>query len=106
MIRHKQKDLPLRVKTIRQDIIALLKAEECSVRDISVSIGIPEKEVYEHLSHISRTVTTQRKKLAVKPFECRHCGYVFKDRKRLSRPSRCPKCKGTYLKGAAYKISP
>jgi len=106
MTRNRQKDLPLRVKTIRQDMAALLNEEECTARDLSVSVGVSEKEVYEHLSHIAKTVMIQNKTLVIRPFECRHCGYVFKDRKRLSRPGRCPKCKGSYLKSAAYKISP
>ena len=92
------------VQTIRQLIIALLSKEEMSARELSQVIGIREKEVYEHLSHIARSVAAQRKKLIIRPFSCLGCGYVFQDRKRFTRPSRCPQCKGSHIQGATYQV--
>lgn len=92
------------VQTIRQWMIALLSEEEMSSRELSQAIGIREKEVYEHLSHIARSVAAQRKKLIIRPFSCLGCGYVFQDRKRFTRPSRCPQCKGSHIKGATYQV--
>jgi len=92
------------VQTIRQWMIALLSKEEMSSMELSQTIGIREKEVYEHLSHIARSVAAQRKKLIIRPFSCLGCGYVFQDRKRFTRPSRCPQCKGSHIKGARYQV--
>ena len=41
--------------TIRQEIIDLLSEEELNARELSQLLGIPEKEVFEHLEHVSRT---------------------------------------------------
>jgi predicted Zn-ribbon and HTH transcriptional regulator len=92
------------VKTIRQRIMILLCEEEMSAREISRATGIREKEVYEHLSHIARSAAGQGKKLIVGPFSCLSCGYVFQDRKRFNRPSRCPQCKGSHMEEPMYRI--
>jgi len=92
------------VKTIRKQMIELLDKKEMGVRDISQTIGIREKEVYAHLSHIARSVAAQRKKLIIIPAECLECGFVFENRKRYTRPSRCPHCKSEHIQNPMYKI--
>ncbi len=92
------------MKTIRKQMIELLDNKEMSAREISQTIGIREKEVYEHLSHIARSVNAQRKKLIIIPAECSECGYVFENRKRYTRPSRCPHCKSEHIQNPVYRI--
>jgi len=86
-------------------MIELLDKKEMSARELSRTMGIREKEVYAHLSHIARSVTAQRKKLIIIPAECLGCGYVFENRKRYTRPSRCPHCKSEYIQNPVYRIS-
>jgi predicted Zn-ribbon and HTH transcriptional regulator len=62
------------MKTIRKEIILLLVDKEMNAKEISSVVGIGEKEVYTHLSHIARSVKHQRKKLIIKPAECLGCG--------------------------------
>jgi hypothetical protein len=92
------------MKTIRKEIILLLVDKEMNAKEISSVVGIGEKEVYTHLSHIARSVKHQRKKLIIKPAECLGCGYVFEKRKRFTRPSRCPICKSEHIQNPMYRI--
>ncbi len=92
------------MKTIRQQLISLLEQNALSARDISQELRIREKEVYEHLEHINRSVKSQKKKLHVDPFRCMSCDFTFKDRKRLTRPGRCPKCKNERIDAALFSI--
>ncbi len=92
-------------KTIRQQIIVLLDQTEMSAREISQTVGIREKEIYEHLVHISRSVNAKRKKLVITPSRCLECGYVFEKRTRFTRPSRCPRCKKEYIQSPRYRIT-
>jgi predicted Zn-ribbon and HTH transcriptional regulator len=92
------------LKTIRQRMIDLLSDNEMNARELSQALGIREKAVYEHLSHISRTVAAQRKKLFILPFRCLTCGYVFKERNRFNPPGRCPSCKNAHLQRPMYVI--
>jgi predicted Zn-ribbon and HTH transcriptional regulator len=93
------------MQTIRQQITTLLTDGEMDARELSQEVGIKEKEVYEHLTHISRSLEAKGRKLAIQPSECLKCGYVFKDRKRFTRPGRCPRCRQSHLTSPSYKIN-
>ncbi len=92
------------MRTIRQEIINLLSQYELDARELSRELGIREKEVYDHLAHVARSVKAENKKLIVHPSRCLQCGFVFEDRKRLTRPSRCPKCRRSHLLNPRYHI--
>jgi predicted Zn-ribbon and HTH transcriptional regulator len=82
-----------RRETIRQEIISLLENRAFSAREISACIGVSEKEVYEHLEHIQRTINKKEHNLIVTPSACKKCGFVFKKRERLKKPGKCPVCR-------------
>ena len=95
-----------RLQTIRQQIIDLLSNCEMDAREISRAVGIKEKEVYEHLAHIARSLAARNGELGIRPSECLNCGYVFAERRRLTRPGRCPRCKQSRLINPSFKINP
>ena len=92
------------MQTIRQQMIVLLSEKEMGARELSQAMRIREKEVYEHLSHIARSAAAQGKKLIILPFRCLVCGYVFQERKRFTRPGRCPRCKKTHVQEPTYQV--
>ncbi|RJQ52448.1 MAG: transcriptional regulator [Desulfobacteraceae bacterium] len=75
-----------------------------TARDLSKAVGISEKEVTVHLGHIERTASALGKRLVVRPFHCLSCGYRFADRRRFTRPGKCPKCRGTHVEAPAFRI--
>ena len=91
-------------RTVRQRIIELLGEQEMSARELSQRLGVREKEVYEHLGHIARSVAARGTRLQVPPFECLSCRYVFRERERFTRPSRCPQCKGSHIQTPVYRL--
>ena len=93
------------MQTVRQQITEFLTNGELDARELSQELGIKEKEVVEHLSHIARTLAVQGKKLAIRPAECLLCGYVFEKRQRFTRPGRCPRCKKSHLQSPVFYIS-
>jgi len=52
-------------QTMRQKIFLLLGEKEMTAREISQAIGIREREVYDHLPHVSRSASAQKRKLVV-----------------------------------------
>ncbi|MCA1765069.1 MAG: transcriptional regulator [Desulfobulbaceae bacterium] len=90
--------------TIRQDLLELLKEETLDAKDISQLLSIREKEVYGHLDHIARSIAAEGGRLKINPCKCLACGYLFKERKRFSRPGKCPKCRETRIRPATYHI--
>jgi len=92
------------MKTIRQQIIDLLQESALDVLSLSQSVGIAEKEIITHLPHIAKTAAGRGGRLKIQPASCEGCGYAFKDRKRISPPSRCPRCKGSRILGPWYQV--
>ena len=92
------------MQTIRQKIIELLSTAELDARELSQELGVREKEVYDHLVHVARTVKAEKKKLIIHPSRCLQCGFVFEDRRRFTRPGRCPKCRQSYIQSPRYSI--
>jgi predicted Zn-ribbon and HTH transcriptional regulator len=92
------------MQTIRQQIIEALSESEMTPRELSRMIGIREKEVYEHLPYIARSLTSSGRKLIAVAFKCLACGYIFDERKRFTRPGRCPNCKDGHIEEPRYRV--
>lgn len=90
--------------TIRQEIVEALKQQPLSTRDISGLVGIPEKEVYDHLKHIKKTLQQSGYTFLIVPAHCRECGFVFVKRDRLKKPSKCPVCRKTFIGEPLFSI--
>ncbi|MEZ4485715.1 MAG: transcriptional regulator [Syntrophotaleaceae bacterium] len=80
--------------TVRRQIVALLQQRSQSAKDLSMAIGIPEKQVYDHLLHIRRSSQQQRGTLRIEPAVCKKCGFIFAKRQRFQKPGKCPVCRG------------
>ncbi len=105
--RVKEPPTPLeRYNTIRRYIISLLEGETLSAKDISVSLRVSEKDVYDHLEHIRRTLHKSGQRLLIFPAQCEKCGFEFKKRTRLTKPGKCPICHGSLIKPPLYSIGP
>ncbi len=90
-------------KTTRQRIMELLERERLGPTDLAARLDLPLKEVSEHLNHVRRSVRPPRR-LLVEPASCEKCGFVFKDRRKMGPPGRCPKCKSESIQEMTYRI--
>ncbi|MBI4699040.1 MAG: transcriptional regulator [Nitrospirae bacterium] len=103
--RPKQPFIPAERKdTIRHEIISALKGQTLSAREISASVRVSEKEAYEHLEHIRRTINQKEHNFEVTPAECRKCGFVFRKRERLKKPGKCPACHAESIQEPLFAI--
>jgi len=91
-------------RTVRQEIVTLLEARERTPRQLADLLGMRERELSDHLPHVARTLRAGGRRLAVRPAECLACGHVFRDRRRLTAPSRCPRCKSLRIDPPAYRV--
>jgi hypothetical protein len=91
-------------QTVRQRIIRLLQEQEMGAKELSQRLGVREKEIYEHLGHIAKSLAAKGTRLQVPPFECLRCGYVFRERERYTRPGRCPRCKDSHIQTPVYRL--
>jgi hypothetical protein len=91
---------------VRQDLAAALRRGPFSAHELSRLVGIPEKSVAGHLAHLEKSLAGRGERLVVTPPHCLECGYAFPARTRLTRPSRCPSCRGTHLAEPLFKTLP
>ncbi len=83
--------------TDRERIIKLLLSAErpldvYQIRDLA-GLDLKPSEIYDELEHVARTLKRQGLRLEMIPARCRNCGYEFRDRERLKKPSKCPRCR-------------
>lgn len=103
--REKKAFIPVeRHETIRQGIMSILTNNTMSSKEISGRISIPEKEVYEHLEHIQKSLGKEDSELVITPAECLKCGFVFKKRERFKKPGRCPVCRNEQIAEPFFSI--
>jgi predicted Zn-ribbon and HTH transcriptional regulator len=90
--------------TIRKYIVALLEEHTLTSKEISAIVRISEKDVYDHLEHIRRTMNKGNKHLVVRPAQCEQCGFTFVKRGRLSKPGKCPVCRNGLILPPLFSV--
>jgi predicted Zn-ribbon and HTH transcriptional regulator len=95
-----------RTETPRAALERALRQGPATARDLSQAVGIREKDVAEHLAHLSRSLTQSGARLTIEPASCIACGYRFTERTRAERPGRCPACRSTRIDPPVFRIEP
>jgi transcriptional regulator len=80
----------------RKHLIDLLSLEPRSISSLARELGASRSDLEDDLRHAVRTARTQGHRIRVIPARCKSCDFLF-DEDKLSKPSRCPSCKGTRL---------
>jgi predicted Zn-ribbon and HTH transcriptional regulator len=94
-------------QTPRQRIIELITSTRLSSYQLAQMLGIPERQVEEHLPHIVKTVARDpSRRFILEPSVCQDCGFLFRDRTKLTRPGRCPSCRSEGIAAPRYGIEP
>jgi predicted Zn-ribbon and HTH transcriptional regulator len=91
--------------TVREALRRVLLEGPKTARELSARVGVSERDVVGHLEHLVRSVKQSGDRFEVEQAACLDCGFVFKDRARFTRPSRCPRCKSQQLSTPRFAIS-
>ena len=89
-------------QTRRQELITHLEAGPATVRDLAELMNLRVRDVVEDLDHALRSLGDR--KLIVEPALCLKCDFAFEDRRRYTRPSRCPNCRGERITWPVLRI--
>jgi len=76
--------------------LTLLAAEPRSVSWLARELGLKRGDVEDDLRHALRSARAAGQEILVVPARCRSCGFTF-DEEKLSKPGKCPQCRGTRL---------
>lgn len=91
-------------RTRRQEIRALLIERAWSLDELAVRYLVPKRVIVNDVEHIARSVAP-RQRIEIQAPVCGVCGFRFKDRRRFSDPSRCPRCKNEHLSAQRLRIA-
>jgi transcriptional regulator len=80
----------------RKHLIDLLSHDPRSISSLARELGASRSDLEDDLRHAIRSARAQGHIVRVIPARCKSCDFVF-DVDKLSKPSRCPACKGTRL---------
>ncbi|MHA1930884.1 MAG: transcriptional regulator [Candidatus Thorarchaeota archaeon] len=95
------------MKTRRERIEEMLSQTESplSAQNLCDMLDIKSRSlVYEDIEHITKSIRNKGKELLMSPASCGKCNFVFKDRKKAKRPSRCPKCRSEWILSPGFLI--
>jgi predicted Zn-ribbon and HTH transcriptional regulator len=82
--------------TVRRNLLALLSSQPRSVSSLARELGFTRGDVEDDLQHALRSARAAGHRITVIPARCRACGFTF-DQQKLSKPGKCPECRGTRL---------
>ena len=92
-------------RTPRQRIIELITDARLSSYQLAQMLGIPERQVEDHLPHVVKTIARDKtRRFILDPARCQDCDFIFRDRSRLTSPSRCPHCRSEAIAVPRYGI--
>jgi predicted Zn-ribbon and HTH transcriptional regulator len=80
----------------RKDLIGLLLHHPASLHELSEMLQEPVKDVEADLQHLLKSLRHQPYRVRITPARCHKCDFVF-SRDKLHKPSKCPRCKGTWI---------
>jgi predicted Zn-ribbon and HTH transcriptional regulator len=93
MARKAQTEPREQTRTLRQSILDCLQEGPLTARELSALVQIREKDVIPHLEHLEKSLRRAGRGFAIEPSKCLQCGFRFEKRRRLSKPSACPRCR-------------
>ncbi|KYK33253.1 MAG: transcriptional regulator [Theionarchaea archaeon] len=91
--------------TRREDIIQLLQEQAMTSHELAHHFQTTEKNILSDLRHIRKTLKGTDQDLAVKMPLCKGCGFQF-NLNSIKEPSKCPKCKSTWVEPPIYRVIP
>ena len=81
--------------TLRQQLREVL-AEPRTASSLARELGLRRGDVEEDLRHAIRSARAAGERVTIEPARCKQCGFLF-DAEKLSKPGKCPQCRGTRI---------
>ena len=91
--------------TPRRRLMQALAGSMRSARELARELGMPERQVEDHLVHVVRSLKHDpSRRFLLSPASCQGCGFTFRERTKLTCPSRCPRCHSESIIPPRYGI--
>jgi predicted Zn-ribbon and HTH transcriptional regulator len=81
--------------TLRRQLREVL-ATPRTASSLARELGLRRGDIEEDLQHAIRSARAAGDRVVITPARCKSCGFVF-DQDKLSKPGKCPACRGTRI---------
>lgn len=81
--------------TLRRQLRDVLEVPR-TVSWLARELGMRRGDVEDDLRHAIRSARAAGERVVIEPAKCKQCGFVF-DAEKLSKPGKCPACRGTRI---------
>ncbi len=82
--------------SLRRQLRDVLSTTPRTVSSLARELGLRRGDMEEELQHAIRSARAAGERVEVDPARCKACGFVF-DPDKLSKPGKCPECRGTRI---------
>jgi hypothetical protein len=89
--------------TVRREIAQILSAGPRSVSSLARELGLHRRDAEDDLRHAIRSARAAGHRVVIHPARCKQCGFLFGGDK-LSKPGKCPECRGARIFEAQIRI--
>lgn len=90
--------------TLRRHLRDIL-TEPRTASSVARELGLRRGDIEEDLRHAIRSARAAGDRIAIEPARCKTCGFLF-DAERVSKPGKCPECRGTRIFEPLISIEP
>lgn len=87
-----------------EQIIEILKQNPQTVTQLANFFQLRPKDIKIDIEHIHKSVKAKNLKLIIEPAYCERCNFIFKDRTKIRKPSRCPRCNSESISEPIFSI--
>jgi predicted Zn-ribbon and HTH transcriptional regulator len=81
----------------------MLTVQPRSVSSVARELGLKRGDVDDDFRHLIRSARAAGREVMIEPARCRGCGFAFGE-DRLSKPGKCPVCRGTRIFEAQISV--
>ena len=82
--------------TLRRHLRDVLSSTPRTASSLARELGLRRGDIEEDLRHAIRSARAAGEHVIVEPAKCKQCGFLF-DEDRLTKPGKCPECRGTRI---------
>ena len=90
--------------TLRRQLRDLLTTPR-TLSSLAHELGVRRGDIEEDVGHAIRSARAAGERVVIEPARCKSCGFLFDD-ERLTKPGRCPECRGSRIFEPLISISP
>jgi predicted Zn-ribbon and HTH transcriptional regulator len=80
----------------RKDLMRLLLERPWTLGELARHLEEDARRLEDDVQHLLRSLRRGDTKVRIEPAECRKCQFQFRADS-LLKPSKCPKCRGTWI---------